>query len=101
MRTTRHLTRVFLAALLLPATAGCSLAADAIRSGMTPDPSACDFAPGQATREQVEATWGSPDGWKRESGGQVKWIYKKGFASATAQFNERQVLTDLSCERKG
>lgn len=99
--TTKQIALFLIVALVLPAIAGCSLAVDAIRSGLTPGPSACDFAPGQATQEQVEATWGSPDGWTRESGGQISLRYKKGFATATARFNPQHILEAMACERKG
>lgn len=98
---TKQFAPLFLIAIVLPALAGCSLAADAIRSGLTPDPSACDFVPGQATQEQVEDRWGSPDGWRREANGQVQLIYKKGFATATALFNQQHILKEMLCERKG
>jgi len=98
---TKQIAPLLILALVLPAIAGCSLAADAIRSGLTPSPDACDFFPGQATQEQVEAVWGSPDGWTRESGGQISLRYHKGFATATAKFNPQHILEAMSCERKG
>lgn len=95
----KRITRSIIVALVVPLTAGCSLAADAIRSGLTPGPEACDFTVGQATQEQVEAVWGSPDSWKRDSDGQQSFTYKKGFATATAVYTKEHVLQLMSCER--
>lgn len=94
-----RITQSIVLALLVSLTAGCSLAADAIRSGLTPGPEACDFTAGQATQEQVEAVWGSPDGWKRDSDGQRSLTYRKGFATASATYTQEHVLRQISCER--
>jgi hypothetical protein len=86
---------------LLPATIGCSVVTDAVRAGLTPDPSACDFPVGRTTRQQIEATWGSPVGWTRDQQGKLSFRYRKGFAQATAVFSAAGSLEALSCERKG